>query len=60
MKKIKDMPVHERPREKLLEKGAGFLSDQELLAIILGRGTREQDVLTISKKKLSELLTKRV
>jgi len=50
MKKIKDMPVHERPREKLLEKGAGFLSDQELLAIILGRGTREQDVLTISKK----------
>lgn len=50
MKKIKDMPVHERPREKLLEKGAGFLSDQELLAIILGRGTRNQDVLTISKK----------
>ena len=50
MKKIKDMPQNERPREKLLEKGAGFLSDQELLAIILGKGTQKDDVLSLSKK----------
>jgi len=38
MTKIKDLPENERPREKLLEKGANYLSDEELLAVILGRG----------------------
>ena len=50
MKKIKDIPQSERPREKLLEQGAPFLSDQELLAVILGRGTQKDDVLALSKK----------
>ena len=50
MKKIKDLPKKERPREKLLEKGVRTLSDQELLAVILGRGTRKDDVLSLSKK----------
>ena len=50
MKKIKDLPKKERPREKLLEKGARTLSDQELLAVILGRGTQKNDVLSLSKK----------
>jgi DNA repair protein RadC len=50
MKKIKDLPKKDRPREKLLEKGARTLSDQELLAIILGRGTQKDDVLSLSKK----------
>ena len=50
MKKIKDLPLNERPREKLLEKGAKALSDQELLAIILGKGTQKNDVLSLSKK----------
>lgn len=50
MKKIKDLPKKERPREKLLEKGAKILSDQELLAVILGRGTQKNDVLSLSKK----------
>lgn len=49
MKKIKDLPAHERPREKLLEKGAEALSDQELLAIILGKGSQKNDVLSLSK-----------
>jgi DNA repair protein RadC len=39
MKKVKDLPKNEHPREKLLEKGAQFLSDHELLAVILGKGT---------------------
>ena len=50
MKKLKDLPQNERPREKLLEKGAGFLSDQELLAIILGKGTQKDDVFSLAKK----------
>lgn len=50
MKTIKDLPIHERPREKLLKQGASFLSDQELLAIILSKGTQKDDVLALSKK----------
>jgi len=49
MKKIKDLPVQERPREKLLEKGAAALSDQELLAIILGKGSQKNDVLSLAR-----------
>src|SRR5258708_7643039 len=36
---IRDWPSDERPREKLLEKGAAALSDAELLAILLRTGT---------------------
>lgn len=50
MKKIKDLPLNERPREKLLLKGAKALADHELLAIILGRGSKKNDVLSLSKK----------
>lgn len=50
MKKVKDLPPDERPREKLLEKGAHFLSDKELLAVILGKGTKKDDVFSLSKK----------
>ncbi len=48
--KIKDIPQSERPREKLLSQGAAFLSDQELLAVILGKGTQKDDVLSLSNK----------
>jgi DNA repair protein RadC len=50
MKKIKDIPQSERPREKLLNDGATSLADQELLAIILGKGTQKDDVLSLSRK----------
>ena len=50
MKTLKEMPAHERPREKLTQRGAQTLSDQELLAIILGKGTRQHDVLWLAKK----------
>lgn len=49
MKRIKDLPANERPREKLLEKGAEALSDQELLAIILGKGSQKNDVLSLAR-----------
>ena len=50
MKTIKDMPEHSRPREKLREKGASALTDEELVAAILGMGTAGVDVRTISKR----------
>jgi len=35
------MPKFERPREKLLERGVGYLSDLELLAVLIGNGTKD-------------------
>jgi DNA repair protein RadC len=53
MKSIKDLPKSERPREKLLEKGAQALSDNELLAVLLGKGTQRHDVLSLAKKLIT-------
>jgi DNA repair protein RadC len=50
MKTIKDMPTHSRPREKLQEKGATALTDEELVAAILGMGTAGRDVWAIAKQ----------
>lgn len=44
------IPVADRPREKLLRLGAAALSDQELLAVLLGKGTPGMDVLTLAGK----------
>jgi len=49
MKTIKDMPKHSRPREKLREKGASALTDEELVAAILGRGVKGLDVVAMSR-----------
>jgi len=49
-KKINDIPEKDRPREKLLRKGAAALSDQELLAVLLGKGTPRMDVMTLAGK----------
>ncbi|OQY97617.1 MAG: hypothetical protein B6D35_14385 [Candidatus Brocadia sp. UTAMX2] len=55
MKKISDIPKPERPREKLQEKGAEALSDIELLAILLGSGTKGHDVMTVAERILKVL-----
>lgn len=55
MKTIKDLPLKERPREKLIEKGVGSLSDLELLAVILGKGTKKNDVFSLSKKLIKTI-----
>ena len=47
-KRIKEMEVHNRPRERMAERGAEALSDQELLAILIGSGNKERSVTTIS------------
>ncbi len=49
-KRISDIPEQDRPREKLLRKGAAALSDQELLAVLLGKGTQGMDVMKLSGK----------
>jgi len=47
---IKNMPLHERPREKLLAKGPAVLSDRELVAVLLGKGTPQMDVMALAAK----------
>jgi len=44
------IPKHERPRKKLLVRGARALNDQELLAILIGKGTQRMDVMTLAGK----------
>lgn len=47
--RIKDWPENERPREKLLQKGASHLTDSELLAILLRTGTGEITAVDLAK-----------
>lgn len=49
-RKIKGLPIFDRPREKLLRYGVSRLKDEELLAIIFSTGYKDQDVLSLSKK----------
>jgi DNA repair protein RadC len=51
---IRDWPLHERPREKLLARGPHFLSDAELLAIFLGSGQRGQSAVDTGRHLLNE------
>ncbi len=50
---IRDWPATERPREKLLARGAAALSDAELLAIFLGSGLRGRDAVTTARDLLA-------
>ena len=47
---IDQIPKQDRPREKLLTKGAGALGDEELMAVLLGKGTPKMDVMTLAAK----------
>jgi NAD-dependent DNA ligase len=49
MPKIKDIPKVDRPREKLLKKGANALSKTDLLAILLGSGIKGINVQILAK-----------
>jgi len=49
---ILDWPAEERPREKLLARGAGVLSDAELIAILIRSGTRGKTALDVSRQLL--------
>lgn len=51
---LKAWPTEDLPRELLIKRGARFLSDSQILAVLLGSGTRELDVLSFSRKLISE------
>lgn len=50
---IRDVHIADRPRERLIRQGADSLSNQELVAILLGTGTREESVLVLANRVLS-------
>lgn len=52
--KIKDWPENERPREKLLHRGAHALTDAELLAILIRTGTGKHTALDLARKIISD------
>lgn len=52
--KIKDLPREEKPREKLIKYGPGVLRNYELFSIILGKGTKKEDVFEIAKRTIDE------
>jgi DNA repair protein RadC len=58
MSKIKNLPKHKQPREKLMEKGAENLRDSELMAILLRTGTKGKDVIKVSREVLRKNPTK--
>lgn len=58
--KIKDLPKVERPREKLISKGAQNLKDEELLAILLRTGREGKNVLELAKQILEKYPKKRL
>ncbi|HET9330891.1 MAG TPA: DNA repair protein RadC [Steroidobacteraceae bacterium] len=51
---IRDWPLAERPREKLLERGAHALSDAELLALLLGSGTRGRSAVELARTLIAD------
>ncbi len=51
---IHDLPVSERPRERLQKFGAEALSAQEILAVILGRGISGESVMVTAQRLLSQ------
>ncbi len=52
--KIKELCKEERPRERLLAEGARALSNAQLLAVLLGSGTRKVNVLEVANRLLAD------
>jgi DNA repair protein RadC len=50
---LHDIPINERPRERLVKYGVEALSLQELLSLIFGRGVKGESVINISQKLIS-------
>ena len=52
--RIRDLPEEEKPREKLRKYGPASLKNYELMAVILGKGTRKEGILELSKRIMSQ------
>jgi DNA repair protein RadC len=50
---IKDWAEDDRPREKLLQKGINYLSNSELLAILINNGPRNKSAVAVAKELLA-------
>ncbi|HSU79566.1 MAG TPA: DNA repair protein RadC [Candidatus Angelobacter sp.] len=53
--KVRDVPIEERPRERLVKFGAHACSNQELLAILLRTGSREESVIQLAERLLTTM-----
>lgn len=52
--RVRDLPLQEKPREKMLTYGPSDLSAAELVAILLGVGTRKEEVMSMAQRILKE------
>ena len=52
---IKYWALEDRPREKLRQKGKSVLTDAELIAILIGSGSREESAVELSKRMLNSV-----
>jgi DNA repair protein RadC len=50
---MRDVAPHDRPREKLERLGASALGDNELLAVVLGSGSRGRDALELANELIA-------
>ena len=53
--KMKDLPKCERPVERLIDKGSEYLSNEELLSILIKTGTKEQSAKQLALMILSSV-----
>lgn len=51
---IRDFPQNERPRERFIQNGPQSVSNHELVALILGTGTKDESVLQLANRLLTE------
>lgn len=54
IKRVRDMADAEKPREKMMNQGVGTLSLAELLAVVLGVGTKKEEVYSMASRLLRE------
>ncbi|MDN5275031.1 MAG: replication and repair protein RadC [Candidatus Saccharibacteria bacterium] len=52
--RVRDLPLEDKPREKLLSTGPSNLTHVELMAVLLGVGTRKEEVMTMASRILRE------
>jgi DNA repair protein RadC len=52
---IKSWAIEDRPREKLMQKGKSVLTDAELIAILIGSGSKEESAVELSKRILGSV-----
>ena len=54
IKTIKEIPLNDRPREKMAANGAAVLTDAELIAILLRTGTAEKSAIDIASEMTAD------